>query len=385
MIEKYKQFKPTSWAINNKTSMYVLAFILAAYGFISYSTIAKEQIPEIVIPYIMVNTVYPGTSPADMENFITRPLEKNMKSIEDVKQITSSSVQDFSMIVVEFNTGIDIPEAKQRVKDAVDKTQTDLPNDLPGEPAVGEIDFSQIPIMYINVSGDYSLDNLKQYADKMQDRIETVPEVTRVDVVGALDREIQVDVDMFKMQAAMVTFRDIQNAIAYENMTISGGSIDMEGMSRSVRVVGEFANVDVIKNISLISSSGAVVRLSDIAEIKDARKKAESFARLAGKNVITLNVVKKSGTNLINAADQIKVIIDEMKKNDLPRDLNIVISGDQSYYTNIILKELNNTIIIGFILVTIVLMFFMGLTNAIFVGFSVPLSMALAYIVLSCL
>jgi multidrug efflux pump len=382
MIEKYKQFKPTSWAINNKTSMYVLAFILAAYGFISYSTIAKEQIPEIVIPYIMVNTVYPGTSPADMENFITRPLEKNMKSIEDVKQITSSSVQDFSMIIVEFNTGIDIPEAKQRVKDAVDKTQSDLPNDLLSQPAVAEIDISQIPIMYINVSGDYSLDNLKQYADKMQDRIETVPEVTRVDVVGALDREIQVDVDMFKMQAAMVTFRDIQNAIAYENMTISGGSIDMEGMSRSVRVVGEFANVDVIKNISLVSASGAVVRLSDIAEIKDARKKAESFARLAGKNVITLNVVKKSGTNLIKAADQIKVIIDEMKKNDLPRDLNIVVSGDQSYYTNIILKELNNTIIIGFILVTIVLMFFMGLTNAIFVGFSVPLSMALAYIVL---
>jgi multidrug efflux pump len=382
MIEKYKQFKPTSWAINNKTSMYVLAFILAAYGFISYSTIAKEQIPEIEIPYIMVNTVYPGTSPADIENFITRPLEKNLKSIEDVKQITSSSVQDFSMIIVEFNTGIDIPEAKQRVKDAVDKTQSDLPNNLLTQPVVGEIDFSQIPIMYINVSGDYSLDNLKQFADKMQDHIETVPEVTRVDVVGALDREIQVDVDMFKMQAAMVTFRDIQNAIAYENMTISGGSIDMEGMSRSVRVVGEFANVDVIKNISLISSSGAVVRLSDIAEIKDARKKAESFARLAGKNVITLNVVKKCGTNLIKAADQIKVIIDEMKKNDLPRDLNIVISGDQSYYTNIILKELNNTIIIGFILVTIVLMFFMGLTNAIFVGFSVPLSMALAYIVL---
>ncbi len=229
-----------------------------------------------------------------------------MKSIEDVKQITSNSVQDFSMIVVEFNTGIEIPEAKQRVKDAVDKTQNDLPNNLLNQPDVQEIDFSQIPIMYINVSGDYSLENLKQYADKMQDRIETVPEITRVDIVGALDREIQVDVDMFKMQAAMVTFRDIQNAIAYENMTISGGSIDMEGMSRSVRVVGEFANVDVIKNISLISSSGAVVRLSDIAEIKDSHKKAESFARLAGKNVITLNVVKKSGTNLIHAADQIK-------------------------------------------------------------------------------
>jgi multidrug efflux pump subunit AcrB len=187
---------------------------------------------------------------------------------------------------------------------------------------------------------------------------------------------------MFKMQAAMVTFRDIQNAIAYENMTISGGSIDMNGMSRSVRVVGEFANTDVIKNISLVSSSGAIVKLSDISEIRDSHKKVESFARLAGKNVVTLNVVKKSGSNLIHAADQIKQIIDEMKKNDLPKDLNITLSADQSYFTKVMLKELNNTIIIGFILVTIVLMFFMGLTNAIFVGFSVPLSMALAYIVL---
>ncbi len=175
MKQQYKEFKPTSWAIDNKTSMFVLAFILAAYGFISYSTIPKEQIPEIVIPYIMVNTVYPGTSPTDMENFITRPLEKNMKSIEDVKQITSNSVQDFSMIVVEFNTGVDIPEAKQRVKDAVDKTAADLPNDLPADPTVMDIDFSQIPIMYINLSGEYSLDNLKIYADKMADRIETVP------------------------------------------------------------------------------------------------------------------------------------------------------------------------------------------------------------------
>jgi multidrug efflux pump len=382
MKQQFKEFKPTSWAIDNKTSMFVLAFILAVYGFISYSTIPKEQIPEIVIPYIMVSTVYPGTSPADIENFITRPLEKNMKSIEDVKHITSNSVQDFSIIVVEFNTGVDIAEAKQRVKDAVDKTKIDLPNNLPNQPSVADIDFSQIPILYINLSGEYNLENLKNFADKMQDQIETVPEVTRVDIVGALDREIQVNVDMFRMQAAMVTFRDIQNAIAYENMTISGGTIDMQGMSRSIRVVGEFANVDVIKNISLISSSGAIVKLSDIAEIRDTHKKAESFARLAGKNVVTLNVVKKSGTNLIQATDQIKEIIDKMRKNDLPKDLTITLSNDQSYYTRTILKELNNTIIIGFILVTIVLMFFMGLTNAIFVGFSVPLSMALAYIVL---
>lgn len=382
MIQKYKEFRPTSWAIDNKTSMYVLAIILAIFGFINYSTIPKEQIPEIKLTYVMVSTMYPGTSPSDIENFVTRPLEKNMKSIEDVKVITSNSVQDFSMILVEFNTGMDISEAKQRVKDAVDKTKKDLPSDLPADPSVMELDFSEFPIMNINISGEYSLDNLKVFADNMADRIEEVPEITRVDILGALDREIQVDVDMYKMQAAKVTFRDIQSAIQYENMTISGGSIDMSGMSRSVRVVGEFVDVDVIRNISLISSSGAVVKLSDIADIKDSHKKAESFSRLAGKNVVTLNVIKKSGTNLINAADQIKVITDDMKANDLPKDLNITVSGDQSYYTRTILKELNNTIIIGFLLVTLVLMFFMGLTNAIFVGFSVPLSMALAYIII---
>ena len=382
MIGNYKEFKPTSWAIDNKTSLYMLAVILAIFGLISYYSIPKEQIPEIKLTYVMVATAYPGTSPSDIENFVTRPLEKNMKSLEDVKEITSSSVQDFSTILVEFNAGIDLTEAKQRVKDAVDKTKADLPNDLPDDPSVAELDFSEYPIMNINLSGDYSLENLKIFADEMADRIEEVPEITRVDVVGALDREIQVDVDMYKMQAAMVTFRDIQGAIQNENITIAGGTIDMAGMSRSVRVVGEFANADVIRNISLTSVSGAIVRLSDIAEINDSHKKAESFSRLSGENVVTLNVIKKSGENLINAADQIALITEEMKANDLPNDLSIVVSGDQSYFTRTILKELNNTIIIGFILVTIVLMFFMGLTNALFVGLSVPLSMALAYVVI---
>jgi multidrug efflux pump subunit AcrB len=382
MIQNYKEFKPTSWSIENKTSMYMLAAILAIFGFISYVTIPKEQIPEIKLTYVSVGTLYPGTSPSDIENFITRPLEKNMKSLEDMKEITSASVQDYSMIIVEFNAGVDLSEAKQRVKDAVDKTKRDLPNDLSDDPVVEEFDFSDIPIMNINLSGNYSLDNLKEYAEEMADRIEEVPEITRVDIVGALDREIQVDVDMYKMQAAKVTFRDIQGAIQGENVTISGGNIDMAGMSRSVRVVGEFANVDVIKNIALKSSSGATVKLSDIAEIKDSHKKAESYSRLFGRNVVSLNVIKKSGENLIHAADQIKVITDKMQKDDLPADLKLVRSGDQSYFTKNILKELNNTIIIGFLLVTIVLMFFMGLTNALFVGLSVPLSMALAYIII---
>ncbi len=380
--EKLKEFFGTSWSIDNKTSIYVLSVIIAIFGMLNYQSIPKEQFPELVIPQMVVTTIYPGTSPTDMENLVTRPIEKNLKSINGVKKITSNSIQDFSSIIVEFNTDMEISDAKQKVKDAVDKSKPDLPNDLLKDPSVMEIDLSEIPIMYINISGDFELDKLKRYADQMQDEIESLKEITRVDIVGALDREIQINVDMYKMQAASVSLSDIDRAIASENLTISGGSIEMQGMKRSIRVTGEFKNMDVIKNIVIKSSSGALTYLKDIAEIVDGFKERESYATLDRKNVITLNVVKKSGENLLEASDKIKVIVDNLKKDKFPSQLNVNISGDMSVFTRTTLNDLNNTIIIGFILVTIVLMFFMGLTNALFVGLSVPLSMAIAYIVM---
>jgi multidrug efflux pump subunit AcrB len=378
-----KEFFATSWAIDNKISVYVLVFIIAVFGIINYNTIPKEQIPEIVIPMININTIYPGTSPSDMENLVTRPLEKNLKSISGVKKITSRSVQDFSAIIVEFNTGIEIKDAKQKVKDAVDKTRKDLPTDPSFiEPSVMEIDLSEIPIQYINLSGDIPLDRLKKYADEMQDRIEGLKEITRVEIGGALSREIQIDIDMYKMKAASLTFRDVEQAVSYNNMTVSGGNIDLQGMSRSIRVVGEVTSIEQIRDIVINTSSGAQIKLKDIAVIRDGFMKPENYARYDGKNVVTLNVIKKSGQNLIDAADQIEAIIADMQKNKLPSNLVIEVTGDQSRLTRNTVKELNNTIIIGFILVTIVLMFFMGLVNAIFVAFSVPLSMAIAYIFL---
>ncbi len=382
MAQKFKEFKPTSWAIDNKTSIYVLAIIIAVFGIFSYKNIPKEQIPDIVIPYIIVNTVYPGTSPEDMENLVTRPLETNLKSISGVKVINSTSVQDFSSIVVEFNPDVKIPDAKQKVKDEVDKTKSDLPNDLPQEPDVRDIDFSDIPIMYINLSGKFDLEKLKNYADLLKDRIEALPEITRVDIVGALDREIQVNLDMYKMQAAGLTLSDVDRMISSENLTISGGSIDMQGMNRTVRIVGEFKNLDALRNIVITSATGARVYLKDVADVEDTYAKKDSYARLNGQNVITINVIKKSGQNLLNASDKIKDILSDLKTTHFPPDLNVTITGDQSKFTRNTLKDLNNTIVIGFILVTVVLMFFMGFTNAFFVALSVPLSMALAYIVL---
>jgi len=382
MENKFKEFKPTSWAIDNKISVYVLVFIIAVFGLFNYNTIPKEQFPEIVIPTIVVNTIYPGASPADIENLVTRPIEKNIKGINGVKKVTSRSIQDFSAIVVEFNTDVDVADAKQKVKDAVDKSKRDLPSNLDRDPAVQEVDFSEFPIMYLNMSGDLPLDRIKKHADDLQEKIEGLKEITRVDIVGALDREIQIDIDMYKMQAASLTFSEVENAIKYDNMTVSGGNIDLQGMSRSVRVIGEFKTIDDVRNIIVNTASGAQVKLKDLAVVHDGFKEQESFARFDGKNVITLNIVKKSGQNLLDASDKIKDIITEMEANSLPKELKIEVSGDQSKFTRTTLTDLNNTIIIGFILVTIVLMFFMGIMNSLFVGLSIPLSMALAYIVM---
>jgi len=380
---KIKEFLPTSWAINNKTSIYVLAILISILGLMNYYFIPKEQFPQVVIPYIIVNTPYPGTSPEDIENLVTRPIEKQLKSIADVKKMTSNSVPDYSSIVVEFDPNISIESAKQRVRDAVDKSKTDLPSDLPDQPQILDVDLSEFPVMYINISGNYSLDKLKKYADIAQDKIEGVKEITRVDIVGALEREIQINADIFKMQAARVTFSDIERAVANENLTISGGNMNINGTKNTVRLKGQFIKVETLKDIVVHSSSGAFVKLSDIAEIKDDFKEQESFAHLDGKNVITLNVIKKSGANLLDASDHIKDIVDnELKGKDFPSDLTLTVTGDQSRFTRNTLEELNNTIIIGFILVTIVLMFFMGFTNSFFVGLSVPLSMAVAYLVL---
>jgi multidrug efflux pump subunit AcrB len=380
---KYREFLATSWAINNRTSIYVMAFFLSVIGLISYFSIPKEQFPEIVIPTILVSTPYPGTSPTDMENLVTRPIEKQIKSVAGVDKVTSNSLQDFSSIVVEFQTDVDVSDAKQRIRDAVDKSRSNLPNNLPRDPDVMEIDFSEIPIMYIQISGNYDLQSLKKFAEQTQDKIETFPEITRVDIIGSLEREIQINVDMYKMQAASVTFSDIERAVASENVVVSAGNIETYGMQRSIRIFGQFLSPDDLKKIIFKSSSGAITYLKDIAEIKDGFKEQESFSRLRGQNVITLNVIKKSGKNLIEASEKIKDLISkDLKKNVFPADLNVTLTGDMSRFTRNTLEELNNTAVIGFILVTLILMFFMGFNNAFFVGLSVPLSMFVVYTII---
>jgi multidrug efflux pump subunit AcrB len=381
MQDLEKEFGPTSWSINNKTSIYIITVILCVAGIFAYIKLGKEKFPDIVIPRIIVATVYPGTSPADIENLVTRQLEKEVKSVNGVKKINSTSNQDYCILDIEFNSGVDVQYAKQLIKDAVDKAATELPNDLPTPPTVKEVNISEQPIMYVNLSGNLPAAQLKKVADDFQDKIEALPEITRVDIIGALDQQVNVDVDLNKLRASRLGFSDITRAISGENLTVSGGSIDVGNQKRAVRVAGQYTRAEDIANIQVKNLNGAAVRLGDIATVVDGFKDRESYARLDGKPAITLNVVKRQGENLIDASDKIKALVKETEKT-LPKELKITITGDTSNDTRVTLHDLINTIIIGFLLVTFILMFFMGTTNAMFVGLSVPISMFLAFLII---
>jgi multidrug efflux pump len=376
--EHIKDFKPTNWAINNSTAIYIFTVLISLAGAMIFKSIPKEQFPDIVIPTVFVSTIYPGASPEDIENLITKPLEKQIKSVSDIKKITSNSIQDFSLVVVEFNTGIDVDIAKQKISNAVDKAKMDLPSDMKNDPDVQEVNFSEFPIMNINVNGDFPLEQLKRNADDLKDAIEQLPEITRCDIIGALNREVQVNVDLYRMQALGVSFSDIERSVASENVNISGGEIRIDDMRRTLRVTGEFSKVEQIGNILIRSSRGNLAYLKDIAEVKDSYKEKQDFARLDGRPVITLNVIKRAGENLIEASDKIHDIIETFVTTKFPEGVDVTVTADTSIETRVQLEDLVNTVIIGFVLVVFILMFFMGLQSAFFVGLSVPLSILVA-------
>ena len=380
--EKFKEFKPTSWSITNKTSIYLLMLFISLGGIFQFLTLPKEQFPDIIIPTIFVQTVYVGNSPKDIENLVTGPIEKQIKGITGAKitKFTSNSQQDFSAITIEFGTNVPTDVALQKVKDAVDKAKSDLPNDLTQAPRVIEISLSEQPIMYVNINGNYDLVQLSKYSELLKDKLENIFQINRIDIVGAPEREFQINVDNYKMQSAGITFDDITFAIQRENLDLSGGLLEVGSMNRNLQLKGQLKNANDISNIIVRNTSGAAIYLKDVASIVDTVKTNESYARLDGKNVMTLNIIKRSGENLIATSDAVKKVVDETILNDFPSDLKVVISGDQSIRTRSSFTELVNSIVIGFVLVLIVLMFFMGVTNAFFVALSVPLSMFVAFV-----
>ena len=368
------------WLGNNQTTVYIFTAMIFMAGLGIYFNLPKEQFPDIKVPQIYVQTIYFGTTPADIENVINKPIEKQLKTISGVKRIKSNALQDVSVILVEFNPDVKVEAALQKVRDAIDKAKRDLPQKLDGGPTAQDVNFSEFPIMNINLVGNFPLEKLKGYAEQLQDEIESYPEITKVDIVGTLKREIQINLDLYKMQAAGLTFYDIQSSIQGENVNISGGELNVDNVRRTIRVKGEFSNVDQMRNIQIRSSTGATVRLGDVADVRDSSEERQDFARLDGKSVVTLNVVKRAGANVIAVSERIEALLDKYREDRFPQGLEVKVTADTSERVKSSINDLVNTVILGFIFVVIVLMFFMGVRDAIFVGLSVPLSALIAFI-----
>lgn len=380
-----REFKLTTLALKNKNTVYLLTLLLLFFGVYSYRHLPKELFPEIVWPQIMVQTIYPGNSPEDIENLITRPLEKEIENVRGLKEITSVSAQDASMIFVEFTTDVDLEDALRRVKDAVDIGKNELPKGATElqDPLVFDIDFSEFAIININLSGDYSSEELKYYAEQLQDEFESIPEVSKALIEGVNDREIKVNVDLLKLEALEISFFEITNAIRNENVSMSGGEILLGQTRRSIRTIGEFKNIHELENIIIKSKEGKNVYLKDVAEVVDGFTEPTSFARLNKESVVSVQIVKKGGKNLLSTTDKIYKTLDKAKEdNIIPENVEISITNDQSEMVKMQLSNLENSMIMGVIFVIAVLFFFLGTRDALFVGLAIPMSMFISFVVI---
>ena len=377
-----RQFGLSSLAVDNGTSVFILTLMIMIFGIQSYQQMPKEQFPEVDWPTVYINTPYFGNSAADIENLVTRPIEKELQSITGIKTIRSTSIQDYSVITAEFDADMDLDDAVRKVKDAVDQSKSELPNDLDADPLVLDINLSEIPIVTVNISGDYTNDELRSYAEYLEDEIEKLDEISRVELRGAREREVKIDVDLLKMESMQVSFTDIENAIAMENITMSGGELVNDNFRRAIRVTGEFENVKEMEEMIVKSEDQRPIYLRDVANVTYGYQDLTSIARSDRLPVISLDVVKRQGENLLDAADKIKVIVDDAKQI-LPKDLKISMFNDQSVNTRDQVNNLENSIISGVILVVLVLLFFLGLRNALFVGLAIPLSMLMGILFLS--
>ena len=370
-------------AVDNKVAVYVLMVLIIVFGFTSYKNLPREAAPEVLIPWIIVSTPYIGVSPVDVEGLITQPLERALKGLKDVKQITSVSKEGLSTARIEFNTGVDIDEALRRVRDKVNSTRPQLPNDIL-DPIVSEINISEFPIMFVNVGGNVGLARLKKIAEDLQDRIEGIPGVLRADISGGLEPEVQVNVDVYRMNAYQVSFEDVANAIRGENLSIPGGSIDTKEKTLTIRVPGEFKEVKPLEDIVLKIQNNKPIYLRDVAVVDYSFEDRQTYARLNTTEVVSLAVRKRAGENLLRITDEVKRIVKE-EQEALPEGIKLDVSNDQSRFVTRMVKELENSIFTGMFLVVMSLFMFFGFKNSILISTAIPLSMFIGFVVLSAL
>ncbi len=371
----------TDAAVSRRSTVFALMTIIFIAGLFSYITLPRESNPDITIPVIMVQTTYEGAASEDVENLITLPLERKLRGIKDVKEIRSVSAEGSSMIEVEFDTDVEINEARQRVRDKVDEAKGDLPGDLENDPSIIEINLSEWPIVMIAVSGDLSERVLKKVAEILEDRIEEIPGVLEVDVVGAREREIRVEFDPDRMAAYRLSFTEILALVQKENVNVPGGSIDLGRGKYMLRIPGEFTDPGEIDNLVLVVRNGKPIYLKDVATIRDTFEDARSYARINGRPSVTLSVKKRTGENIIEVADQVFALLDAAAPK-LPPSIRFTVTLNESKDISRMVNELENSILTGLVLVLSVLFLFLGIRSAIFVALAIPFSMLISFAVL---
>ncbi|MDH3795609.1 MAG: efflux RND transporter permease subunit, partial [Flavobacteriaceae bacterium] len=383
-----KEFRLSSWAIDNPSIIYVLIGIFLFVGLSSYFAMPREDFPEVKETKIYISTPYPGNTAEDIERLLTDPLEDKLKNLSNVVEITSTSQEDYGMIVVEFDEDVSVEVAKQRVKDEVDseKAGEDWPifNGAKVEPNVFDLNLSEsFPIMNVNITGDYPVDRLKEFAEYLEEEIEDLPQIKEVDIRGAQEKEVEIAVDIYKMMAAKVSFQDVLDAVSNGNTTMSAGNLKVSGQRRTIRILGEIEDPSELGNFVVKSENDSPVYLKDIADVFFKEEDRTTYARDRGRSVVMLDIKKRAGKNAITAADQIREIIADTRENYFPQDLDVTIANDSSSRTLNQVDDLVNNIIFGIILVVTVLMFFLGFRNALFVGFAIPMSMFMSFMILS--
>ena len=381
-----KEFSLSSWAIDHSTVIYVVIGLFFILGISSYLTLPRENYPEINTNEIFVSSIYPGNTAEDIERLITDPLEEELKGVPNLVGIESTSLENFSLITIEFDESISKESAKIKVQDKIDAvtSSADWPtfNNAKVEPTSFEFSLSEeVPILNIGLSGDLPIAEMKFYGEFLQDKIEQMAEIKEVALRGVQDFEIEVSLDLLKMNAATLSFDDVINAIQRGNSTVSAGNIEGNGLRRNLRVIGEIERPEDLEKFVLKNQNGTVY-MGDIAQISFKEKEKNSFARSDGKTAIVLDIKKRSGKNLIQTVEKIRAIVADVEKNDFPAAIEVDISNDQSNATKNLVSDLANNIIFGVLLVITVLMFFLGFRNALFVGFAIPMSMFMSFMIL---
>ena len=382
-LDRFKEFRLTSLATEHRTAVLVLFALITVGGILAYRSIPKESQPEIEIPTVAVNTIYPGVSPSDMETLVTRPLEEELNTISNLEELRSTSVEGYSSITAEFSTDVNMDDALARVREKVDLAKPELPEEAE-DPQILEFNLSEFPVMQVNLSGEYGLVRLKEIGEDLQDRLEQIPSVLRVDLRGGLTRVVKVDADLGRLKFYGLTLDDVIETVRNENVNIPGGSIEVGSRDYLVRVDGEFVDPSVISELVVATRQGRPIYVRDLAEVEYGFEDRDSYARLDGTPVITLDVVKRSGENIIETSEAVKAAVAGME-GEFPPSTVVKITSDQSEDIESMVSSLENNIISGLILIVAVLMFFLGVRNSVFVAISIPTSMLLSFLVMGAL